>query len=1156
MSSTHSPDSDSALDPFLDWNPRESDSGVSRRDSGTAIKPPSDRKKPGESQSRRPSPEAFGDNASKNKSISESRSHDSRTSRFKFSARRTPGSRGPLPRDGDSTWRADREIASDAFDPVLDGIGFSHGDDDRDGRQNRPRVEPVDDRPGEAIPERKDAPPRRKKQPPNPRIGGMIAGFRIVAELGRGAFARVYLAEQESLSNRRVALKVSEALGDEPRTLARLQHAHIVPIHSVHDDPETGLRLLCMPYFGGANLARLLESSADRSAPATGGKTLVEALDRIGGRTKRDFDGDDSLVCVSLSSNELKVSINGDPSKTVDPRSTRPKGSIFADHGELSFWSGLRVLGGFRERSRRSPSLSPGSGSFPKKTKHENVGLQNDDRREGFEPSRQILKESSLIRASAWIAARLAEGLDHAHTRGILHRDLKPSNVLIAADGTPMLLDFNLAVDPDETPADRGERALIGGTLPYMSPEHLDAFNPKGSTDSAAVDARSDIYSLGLILFEMIVGELPFADRPDSKWLDLTLREMTEERRAGAPSPRACDSRVPWSLDSIVSKCLEPDPARRYARAGDLADDLNRFLDDRPLRFAPDPSIRERIGKWARRNPKATSWTTVSILSVCLLLIALSIIHIYATNLKRASARIDRSAFQKRFNECQILLNTQGPTDHQTRGIEIARRALAHYHVETSDNWTSEPGFALLPRDERSALREEIGELLMLLARSEIFAAQREGTEADRLAALERGIRRLDVAERTLPYRVSALYEDRSRYQAAIGNASAAKRDRTLRDQTPPSTPRDYYLLGTAYLARREPLAAESALQKAIDLDPKRLWPWFALGVCRLDQQRYLEAAGDFGVCIALDPSFDWPHLNRGLALARAGRTVDAKREYDRAIALNPRFVEALIDRALVNLELDDPSAVEADLRRAIKLGENDPKIAHDPAIQAALAEAISRQGRADEADALLSELIERNPNRVSIYIARGYSRMKDPKRMDLARGDFESALAIDSRAALAHLGLAYLVKEKDPAEALREVEKALDREPGGLDAIQLHAILLARLGRSEAIAEVERLLEAPNPVRLYNAACALAILSKTAADSRLVPQALDLLKKSVEMGVPVADLSADGDLEPLRDHPQFLKIAAILKSRRASIENRRRETAESHGARRPANNQ
>ena len=99
-----------------------------------------------------------------------------------------------------------------------------------------------------------------------PAAGEVIGGFKIIKELGRGAFARVYLAEQTDLAGRPVALKVAEALGDEPQALARLQHTHIVPIHSVHDDPPTKLRLLCMPYFGGANLADVLHCSSSASA--------------------------------------------------------------------------------------------------------------------------------------------------------------------------------------------------------------------------------------------------------------------------------------------------------------------------------------------------------------------------------------------------------------------------------------------------------------------------------------------------------------------------------------------------------------------------------------------------------------------------------------------------------------------------------------------------------------------------------------------------------------------------------------------------------------------------------------------------------------------------------------------------------------------------
>jgi hypothetical protein len=123
------------------------------------------------------------------------------------------------------------------------------------------------------------SPPPRFPEP-----GEHFEAFQIVGELGRGAFARVYLAEEKDLGHRLVALKVSKAEGDEPQILARLQHTHIVPVYSVHDDPRTGLRLMCMPYLGGANLAQVLEAAGARLPKQATGRSLVEALDLVSQR--------------------------------------------------------------------------------------------------------------------------------------------------------------------------------------------------------------------------------------------------------------------------------------------------------------------------------------------------------------------------------------------------------------------------------------------------------------------------------------------------------------------------------------------------------------------------------------------------------------------------------------------------------------------------------------------------------------------------------------------------------------------------------------------------------------------------------------------------------------------------------------------------------
>src|SRR5437667_267323 len=112
-----------------------------------------------------------------------------------------------------------------------------------------------------------------------PKNGEDIFRFRLHQELGHGAFARVFLAEQADLAGRPVVLKVSPIDGDEPQTLAQLQHTHIVPIHSVHEDQEKGLRAVCMPFFGGASLARVLQSMWKEDAQPTAGQQLVRALE-------------------------------------------------------------------------------------------------------------------------------------------------------------------------------------------------------------------------------------------------------------------------------------------------------------------------------------------------------------------------------------------------------------------------------------------------------------------------------------------------------------------------------------------------------------------------------------------------------------------------------------------------------------------------------------------------------------------------------------------------------------------------------------------------------------------------------------------------------------------------------------------------------------
>ena len=191
---------------------------------------------------------------------------------------------------------------------------------------------------------------------------------------------------------------------------------------------------------------------------------------------------------------------------------------------------------------------------------------------------------------------RLAEGLAHAHERGVLHRDLKPANVLLTEEGQPMLLDFNLAQD---VAAKRARPAPASAArLPYMAPEHLAAYQGK----PVDVDARADLYALGVILYELLTRRQPFDKH--SGPLEDVIPQMVKDRLRPPPSARALNPDISPAVDSILRRCLAPNPARRYQTARQLQEDLDRQRLHQPLRYAAEPSPRERAAKWLRRHPR------------------------------------------------------------------------------------------------------------------------------------------------------------------------------------------------------------------------------------------------------------------------------------------------------------------------------------------------------------------------------------------------------------------------------------------------------------------------------------------------------------------------------------------------------------------------
>jgi hypothetical protein len=210
-------------------------------------------------------------------------------------------------------------------------------------------------------------------------------------------------------------------------------------------------------------------------------------------------------------------------------------------------------------------------------------------------------------RAAARLLRVVADALDYAHRLGVLHLDLKPGNVLVDTSGEPLVADFGLARRIDQALAEDGDE--VSGTPSYMAPEQAVA-------RSQRIGMATDIYGLGAILYELLTGRPPFLEATPQATLESVVHGETTAPRVLRPS-------IPPDLEAICLKCLQKEPQARYPSANALAEDLRRFLDDRPVSVR-QPSARERIQRWVRRDPKLAGAAAIVALSLATGLIATS----------------------------------------------------------------------------------------------------------------------------------------------------------------------------------------------------------------------------------------------------------------------------------------------------------------------------------------------------------------------------------------------------------------------------------------------------------------------------------------------------------------------------------------------------
>ncbi len=207
-------------------------------------------------------------------------------------------------------------------------------------------------------------------------------------------------------------------------------------------------------------------------------------------------------------------------------------------------------------------------------------------------------------RTAAEIAVQISDGLAYAHGNGVLHRDVKPANILIDEDGVAQLTDFGLARNTRDDPT---MTQALSGSPRYMAPERF-----QGQSDE-----RSDVYGVGLTLYEMLAGTPAFKD--------LAPHQLPEAVRLHLIKPlRDVRADAPTELRTIVAKAINPEPAHRYQSASALRDDLNRFLKDEPI-LARRTTALQRVVRWCRRNPKLSGVTGIAIVSMLAATVASSV---------------------------------------------------------------------------------------------------------------------------------------------------------------------------------------------------------------------------------------------------------------------------------------------------------------------------------------------------------------------------------------------------------------------------------------------------------------------------------------------------------------------------------------------------